>query len=772
MSIKNYSFDLKLKASKNPLIKNINLVKGDTNNVLSLTIVDDGAVFDLTNVSNAQITFEKADGTIVNNLGNITDITGGVIEFSLTSQVVSLPGKVNATVELFEADGDRITTSQFIFEVIDEIFNEGEIESASEYGTLNVLISDVNTLNTDITDAEITRTTSESMRITSESTRVVSENIRITNEDVRIANESTRVTQEANRVSAGDARTINEDMRINNENTRIASENTRATSESVRITNEDTRIASEDTRATSEGVRINNEINRVNEFDTSQLEREGTFTANEVIRDGLLDDKLLLADDKIVELNTTNTNVNNAESTRVNNENTRVSTHSTRLSEMDMKIGELDTKIIQADNIPNIDYDNRLNKLETSETATLTNTSNHYTMGKGKNADGVVLDYSQEVTKGIINDVVIGGVSYPKPIAYDTSKWRRCNVLDDGTVSAYYGDANYKEDGTNGQVMVEIHKGYGMTKFDNNIREDYLSSTKAWGFEVHPAFIRNGVEIDKVYIGAYEGSIFDVSASEYLANDEQVADFMIATGDKLSSIANVKPCSGLTQNLTLPNSRILAQNRGVGWELQDFWTISFIQACLFVEHKTFDSQSAIGYGVCGISDDGSTNMAINTGETSSLGNDSGESNTVTHYQTGQSVKAVSYHGIENLWGNIWKWVDGINILDNVPYVADYGFQSDKFSGNYKNLGLTLSQSNGYVEDWASIKYGFLPSLTGTNKIGDYYYQASGARVARLGGTWSSGSYVGVTYWALDSSSGFRTRNIGARLLYIPQGGGN
>ena len=31
---------------------------------------------------------------------------------------------------------------------------------------------------------------------------------------------------------------------------------------------------------------------------------------------------------------------------------------------------------------------------------------------------------------------------------------RRCNVLDDGTITAYYGDSDYVEDGSNGQVMV------------------------------------------------------------------------------------------------------------------------------------------------------------------------------------------------------------------------------------------------------------------------------------------------------------------------------
>ena len=37
---------------------------------------------------------------------------------------------------------------------------------------------------------------------------------------------------------------------------------------------------------------------------------------------------------------------------------------------------------------------------------------------------------------------------------------RRCNVADDGTVKAYHGGAGYKEDGTNGQVMVEQPKFY------------------------------------------------------------------------------------------------------------------------------------------------------------------------------------------------------------------------------------------------------------------------------------------------------------------------
>jgi len=37
---------------------------------------------------------------------------------------------------------------------------------------------------------------------------------------------------------------------------------------------------------------------------------------------------------------------------------------------------------------------------------------------------------------------------------------KRCNVADDGTITAFYGESNYREDGSNGQVMVYQPKFY------------------------------------------------------------------------------------------------------------------------------------------------------------------------------------------------------------------------------------------------------------------------------------------------------------------------
>jgi len=345
---------------------------------------------------------------------------------------------------------------------------------------------------------------------------------------------------------------------------------------------------------------------------------------------------------------------------------------------------------------------------------------------------------------------------------------KRCILNDSGEVVAYHGDANYKEDGSIGQVMVQIPKFYYFSEQEGNTYRYYVSPTQHTGFKVHPAFVRNEVEKDCIYISAYEGCLYDVSASAYITDDAQVADFTATTGDKLSSIANAKPCSGLTQNLTLPNARILAHNRGAGWELQDFLTVSAVQLLYLIEYANFNTQACIGRGVVDKTDDGSTNMSVNTGATSSLGNTSGRASGT------DGLVSVSYRGIENFWGNMWKWVDGLNIqADHKPWVADHAFASDTFTSPYTYLNGTLANTNGYAKDIlfnSSIDYGFLPTVVGgseTSYLCDNYYQATGNRVALLGGPWYHGSAAGAFSWYLTSASSDRYRTIGARLLYIP-----
>jgi len=94
----------------------------------------------------------------------------------------------------------------------------------------------------------------------------------------------------------------------------------------------------------------------------------------------------------------------------------------------------------------------------------------------------------------------------------------RCNVGDDGYINAFYGEAGYKDDGSNGQVMIYQPKFYYQRTLlkvstatkGQIIRHEsiMISPDKQSGFKLHPIFdAGNGEEYDYVLFSAYEGSI-------------------------------------------------------------------------------------------------------------------------------------------------------------------------------------------------------------------------------------------------------------------------
>lgn len=366
---------------------------------------------------------------------------------------------------------------------------------------------------------------------------------------------------------------------------------------------------------------------------------------------------------------------------------------------------------------------------------------------------------------------------------------KRCNVADDGTVTAYYGDANYTTTGKNAagtkvQVMVEQPKFYykvvpmvlekGAKGMKIRKARYYVSDTLKPGFKVHPAFVENGNVNPYIYLAAFEGSLFDTSANAYILDDAQVADF---AADVLCSIANAKPASGLQQNLTRANTRKLAQNRGKGWEQAYAATIAASQLLMLIEYASFDMQKAIGNGVTNKTDDGSTSMTEITGATVNLGNASGSVTNANGYNI------VSYRGEENIWGNIWAWIDGMNEENPATfttgdfgtlYVADHGFVDDSKASPYKNTGIHPDYGSGYISafgyseefDWLFVT----AEHTGnsTLPVGDYYWnQNPGWRVTALGGKWTDGAVAGAFCWYLITAASGRSRYFGGRLVYVP-----
>lgn len=377
---------------------------------------------------------------------------------------------------------------------------------------------------------------------------------------------------------------------------------------------------------------------------------------------------------------------------------------------------------------------------------------------------------------------------------------RRCNVLDDGTITAYYGDENYAEDGSNGQVMVYQPAFYYKVvplKLEKNSNSGigyhlkkanyYVSSKPKTGFRLHPAFYdANGNELDYILIGAYEGSIYDTSSSAYLLLDEQV---MTVGEDKFCSLAGVKPASGLTQNLTRPNIETMAQNRGANWHLENSKITSMEQLLCMIEMGTMNFQTAIGQGVVSISDNSSYNCASLTGSTASLGNGTGratetinEKGGVQTTETANEKTSVCYRGVENDWGNIWGFIIDLNIWGNGKmgggepfYCDDFNFAENKKTDNYKGAGFTVANANGYISamgysttcDWL-----FMASECLGNSslpVGDFLnvtLNLNGYRVARFGGSWLNNSAAGGFFCNLDKHVG-HSRALGGRLVYVP-----
>jgi hypothetical protein len=416
---------------------------------------------------------------------------------------------------------------------------------------------------------------------------------------------------------------------------------------------------------------------------------------------------------------------------------------------------------------------------------------------------GIQVDYKNKTFKRLAGAAnLTKGSDFDKFTMFGGRK--RCNVADDGSIVAWYGDADYKEDGSMGQVMVYQPKFYYLvcpveydpidTGIGYHLRKAnyYVSEKPRAGFRLHQAFYdASGNEIDYFLTSAYEGSIYDASASAYLLNDEQVMN----TGeDKFSSIAGARPASGSSQNLTRPNIEAMAQNRGTNWHGDLIKQVSAEQMLMIIEMGMMNLQTAIAQGVVSLpwttGSDTTSSYAAATGSTASLGNGTGRAEKTTTYEGGVAKEytvdgktSVCWRGKENFWGNIWKFVYGINIWGNgkmgggQPYIcSDFSFAESKNSGNYEPAGFTVTNANGYISamgystacDWLFIASECLGNSS--LPVGDYTYitvNLNGYRIARLGGNWHYGGNAGGFYWNLDSGVGFRYRNIGGRLVYIP-----
>jgi hypothetical protein len=352
----------------------------------------------------------------------------------------------------------------------------------------------------------------------------------------------------------------------------------------------------------------------------------------------------------------------------------------------------------------------------------------------------------------------------------------RQNQNDAGEVTARFGDAGYAEDGSNGQVTVPINSFYYRKWRDTaNGRMIMAVSPKAInGFKLHPIGINNsGKLIPRANISAFEGVAQKISDLSYY-EDADDAD-PVALDDSLymlASVAGYKPKS----YQQLPEFRTMCNNRGSTWHQYRMVDHFAIQLLNYIEFASLDSQGSLGQGIVSKAS-GSYNEAEKTD--SNHGAWSYSLEYPSYGVTTDGLHAVVYRGIENPWGNIWKWCDNC-IITGDGYYMGIGVSPNDTGSGYQFIGEKPLGWDGYVYnyftdilDHPDLEYAFFPTnITGggNNKFFcDYHYSYyPGITVApRVGGYWYYGLRAGVGLVTLYYHPSTRNRSFSGRLLQLP-----
>ena len=299
-----------------------------------------------------------------------------------------------------------------------------------------------------------------------------------------------------------------------------------------------------------------------------------------------------------------------------------------------------------------------------------------------------------------------------------------------------------------------------------------ISDVPLPGYELHPAHIVDGNVVQYRYIGAYDACVANTVSGLYesglnWSNNITAGQRWNVSAYKLSSVSGIYPAEGITRS----HARQLAANRGTRWRQLDYYLLSLIQLLYLTEYGNFNSQSSIGNGnveVTGGYPTASGNQSDSphsiAGKSNSIGNASGGTNSTT-----RDTAWVSYRGIENLWGNVRTYIDGVNFRDEFVYVCENNIRSnynDNTSTNYILIGSKI-QSIGYPIK-ISYKNSFIPTQIGgstSTYICDRYIQSFSWRPYLYGGAATDGLDAGIFFIASNLISATQTQSTGARLTY-------
>lgn len=321
-----------------------------------------------------------------------------------------------------------------------------------------------------------------------------------------------------------------------------------------------------------------------------------------------------------------------------------------------------------------------------------------------------------------------------------------CTLQDNGSLA--------KLDGTDGDVMVEIPKfAYRIYKDSGklyvSISNDSTVITSDSRFHYYAFSKEKEGDCQYFYWGAFKGSLDN--------------------NGNLQSVINQKPIS----NKTIGAFKQLAKNRGTGYSITSYFQLIALQCLYIIKYGNLDGQSALGQGICVRSNASYDPLQTGGTVTFSAGKkmyygDLSNNGSSSSYDTAK-LGHVKFAGIEDFWGNIWEWIDGLTINNNFNIITNWDYDGNNYNNDFTTSSGLTTNSWGYVTDIAgttesgfmNIKYGGSASTYFCD-----YGRLNSGRVLRFGGRWGYGSCCGPFCLYADDAASNTNAGIGARLMFL------
>lgn len=413
---------------------------------------------------------------------------------------------------------------------------------------------------------------------------------------------------------------------------------------------------------------------------------------------------------------------------------------------------------------------------------------------------------------------------------YPWSEIKLCNIKD-GEVVAYEGESGFSHDGTNGDVFVEIPKFYVRRVVDSRYDTISVSGVQHEGFFVDDAFKTKNGEADKIYVAAYLTSIDadglarshasvnpEITLSpreikeaaqnkgagyteiDYAAISALQKLFLVETGLRNSQYLFMGVCA-----YTLPSYGASGVNYAVALNNKTKSNcIDVNKSYTFVEGNTvviFDSTDYEGTIDKAIEDARKVTAVISNGDGTQSVYFSGDPINIHASVTGfahialengttRSVNghtgalgtdrgsvSFKYRNIENLWGNIYVYVDNVEVVDGLVTLTDRAGVEKTLSYKLPDVSDSAVENMvrrvGYDDNMPGV---LLPCEVGRGATistfyGDAYLsdkEKGKEYVLHYGGAWNSRACAGLFAFVTSASADETHTNTGGRMMYIPE----